>query len=94
MPTFPIPVSLSVAENNTPVNVTVSEGSVAVNLGVETPIVTSTIPDYDGEYVFTPTQETQTVYTNGMRLLHNITINPIPNNYGLIGWNGSILTVS
>jgi hypothetical protein len=94
MPTFPIPVDLTVAENNNPVNVTVSEGSVAVNLGVETPIVTSTIPDYEGEYVFTPTQETQTVGTNGMRLLDNITINPIPSNYGLIGWNGSILTVS
>lgn len=94
MPTFPIPVDLTVAENNNPVNVTVSEGSVAVNLGVETTIVTSTIPDYDGEYVFTPTQETQTVYANGMRLLDNITINPIPSNYGLITWNGSTLTVS
>lgn len=51
-------------------------------------------PLYDGEYAFTPTTEAQTIETNGFALLDNITIAPIPNNYGLITWNGSTLTVS
>ena len=51
-------------------------------------------PAYEGPYSVTPSNAGQTLETNGMRLLDNITINPIPNKYGLIGWNGSILTVS
>ena len=51
-------------------------------------------PLYDGEYAFTPTTEEQTIETEGFALLDNITIAPIPNNYGLITWNGSTLTVS
>lgn len=49
---------------------------------------------YDGPYDFTPTQETQTVLIENKMATDNITINPIPSNYGLITWNGSVLTVS
>lgn len=49
---------------------------------------------YTGEYTLTPTEETQTIPTNGMYMDDNITINPIPSNYGLITWNGSVITVS
>lgn len=51
-------------------------------------------PKYEGEYEVTPTQETQTIPIQGMLATHNITVNPIPGNYGLITWNGSTLTVS
>ena len=51
-------------------------------------------PPYDGPVTVTPGQEEQTLYTNGYSMRSNIVINPIPNNYGLIGWNGSVLTVS
>lgn len=49
---------------------------------------------YTGEYTVTPSAETQTLETNGLRMTDNITINPIPSNYGLITWNGSTITVS
>ena len=49
---------------------------------------------YEGSYIFTPSSVTQTIHTGGTTLLSNITINPIPSNYGLITWNGSTLTVS
>ena len=52
-----------------------------------------TLP-YRGEYEFTPTEDVQTVHINGLRATRNITINPIPSNYGKITWNGSVLTVS
>lgn len=49
---------------------------------------------YSGQYEWTPTQETQTIPISGKTAARNITINPIPSNYGLITWNGSTLTVS
>ncbi|MBQ6501199.1 MAG: hypothetical protein IJI87_07495 [Mogibacterium sp.] len=51
-------------------------------------------PTYTGEMIFTPTEEAQIIHTKETRVLQNITINPIPQNYGKITWNGSILTVS
>lgn len=51
-------------------------------------------PVYHGQTTFTPTDSTQIVPVAGHRLDRNITINPIPSNYGLITWNGSVLTVS
>lgn len=49
---------------------------------------------YQGSYVFTPSAESQTIHTGGTTLLSNITINPIPSNYGLITYNGVTITVS
>lgn len=51
-------------------------------------------PIYTGAYEFTPTQDAQTVLISGLKATQDITINPIPSNYGLITWNGSFLTVS
>ena len=52
------------------------------------------IDAYDGEYEFTPTEDTQTVSIENKMAVQDITINPIPSNYGLITWNGSTITVS
>ena len=51
-------------------------------------------PHYEGETTVTPSQQTQVLDTAGMIMDANIIIDPIPNNYGLITWNGSTLTVS
>ena len=91
---IPVPVQLNVEESINQFALGVSENSVQVSFGVSTQIVTSTVPDYDGPYDFTPSSELQTIETNGYRMTDNVTINPIPNNYGLITWNGSIITVS
>ena len=52
------------------------------------------IPAYAGDYEITPTSETQTIPINGLLAARDITVNPIPSNYGLITWDGSTLTVS
>ena len=57
-------------------------------------VITEPIPDYEGPYEITPTEEAQTLPTAGTKLTDNITVNPIPNNYGLITWNGSFIRVS
>lgn len=49
---------------------------------------------YHGVYDVTPSQETQTLYTANKVLTRNVTVAPIPSNYGLITWDGSALTVS
>lgn len=51
-------------------------------------------PAYEGATEITPSEEAQTLFTNNLRMTDNITINPIPQNYGLITYNGSTITVS
>lgn len=53
------------------------------------------LPDpYPGPYTVTPTQETQTLATAEKSMAQDVTINPIPPQYGLITWDGSKLRVS
>ena len=49
---------------------------------------------YEGSYSVTPSTETQVLNTQYKTMSQNVTINPIPSNYGLITWNGSTITVS
>ena len=51
-------------------------------------------PAYEGATEITPSEETQVLQTNNFRMTENITVNPIPSNYGLITWDGSTITVS
>lgn len=80
---FPIVLPMSVAVS-----------TVSIPVALETSLAVNTDPEYDGAIEFTPTAEAQTVLVGGYRVSQNITINPIPSNYGLITWNGSLLTVS
>lgn len=76
------------------VSVSVDAANMGVALG--TPVVKEyvDVQTYTGEYEVTPSAETQTLDTAGLRLTRSITVNPIPQNYGLITWNGAFLTVS
>ena len=49
---------------------------------------------YVGEYEVTPSALEQILATNGLMKTGNVKINPIPSNYGLITYNGSVITVS
>ena len=51
-------------------------------------------PSYEGDYEVTPSAEEQTLETDQLYMNGNITVKPIPNNYGLITYNGSTITVS
>lgn len=52
------------------------------------------VPAFSGEYTVTPGDEAQTIPCAGLRMTSNITINPVPSNYGRIVWDGSTITVS
>lgn len=51
-------------------------------------------PAYEGEYTVTPSAVAQVLPTAEVWLTDNITVQPIPQNYGLITYDGSIITVS
>lgn len=57
-------------------------------------LVDAAHPHYMDVTEVTPSNLAQVLLTSGMVLDSDITINPIPSNYGLITWNGSVLTVS
>ena len=49
---------------------------------------------YTGPTTVTPGPEAQTLNTAELMVAENIIIEPIPNNYGLITWDGHTITVS
>ena len=49
---------------------------------------------YTGETSVTPSEEEQVLLTNGLYVPSNITVAPIPSNYGKITYNGSTILVS
>lgn len=51
-------------------------------------------PSYTGAYTVTPSAETQLLHTSDFYMQHDIEIEPIPENYGLITWDGHTITVS
>jgi len=88
-----IPLNIQIQPNDINLNVDGAAGQIVpVQLDSKIQIITG--EHYEGEYTFTPTSETQTVNVQGLVCDEDITINPIPSNYGLITWNGSVLTVS
>ena len=64
-----------------------------LNATLETPTVIGA-RQYEGSYTVTPTTQRQTLSTANKLMTDDVTIEPIPSNYGLITWNGSTLTVS
>lgn len=79
-----------------PQSVSVSVNADTMGVALGPPVVKEYIEvqTYTGDYEVTPSDETQTLETEGLRLTRPITVNPIPQNYGLITWNGSVITVS
>lgn len=52
------------------------------------------VDEYSGPYEFTPGNAPQVVAIANKKATADITIAPVPQNYGLITWDGSTLTVS
>ncbi|MDT3386994.1 MAG: hypothetical protein LIR46_04415 [Bacteroidota bacterium] len=92
--TILVPVDVDVVETSIIVDVDVVEEVENVDVDVDTKIVASDTADFGGPYDITPSQSEQVVEIEGLKATHNIVVAPIPNNYGLITYNGSILTVS
>lgn len=57
-------------------------------------VVNVTADEYDGPYDATPSSAAQTFPTTGKLMTADFVVNPIPSNYGLVTWDGAVLTVS
>lgn len=87
--------NLTVSFNPQSVSATVQAASIASGFGDELIIRNLVERDpYVGDYVITPQPEEVVLNTRGKRMTGDVTVRPIPSNYGLITWNGSVLTVS
>lgn len=85
-------VALTVVDDNAIALSVSGEEGIGLTMSAEQLIVDP--PYFDGPYEFTPSASAQTIAIEEKMGRSDIIINPIPNNYGLITWDGSTLTVS
>lgn len=90
---IPYMVPLAVSTDGVAVSLGVQEPQ-SVALGMSVGVYAQIGEHYHGAYTITPSSETQVLDTDTLILDGNITINPIPSNYGLITWDGTNITVS
>lgn len=67
---------------------TPDENSVSINTNVVS------FPEYTGEYDVIPTRQKRVLNTANKVLGSNVVIEPIPNNYGLVEYNGRYIRIS
>ena len=87
-----IPMRVNADTVSVPMRLSSDDVQIQSSIGVAVEIVQA--HPYEGEYHFTPSPSAITVQTGNKYLAEDITIDPIPSNYGLITWNGAYLTVS
>lgn len=76
-------------------NLALANGAESMSIGLtEGMIIISSSDYYTGELMVTPSSEEQTLPTLGKVMPGNVTVGPVPSNYGLITWDGTVLTVS
>lgn len=54
----------------------------------------ATVIAYRGDYSVTPSTQRQFLPTTNKTLSRSVVVEPIPSNYGLITYDGSVITVS
>ena len=91
-----IPSATKISPNVNPQTINVTATPVMMGVGYGYPIARDIVgvDPYEGEYSVTPSEAAQVLATEGKWARHDIVVQPIPNNYGRIEWNGSVLTVS
>lgn len=79
-----------------PQTVTINVNPSTMGVGLGNPVARDLVErdPYTGSYTITPSNESQTLNTRGLRMTDDVVVEAIPSNYGLITWNGSFLTVS
>lgn len=84
-------IPLTVTEGNS-VSLTVTdENTVSLDIGAAFPVYPES---YKGSYNIVPSLHQQIVKVKGLYATEDIIVEKIPDNYGLITWNGSFLRIS
>ena len=82
-----IPATVIITQAPIPARATESAVSIPARAAAE--YITTDAPPYTGPVTFTPTEEAQTIQIAGKAAEQDITINPIPSNYGKVSWDGT-----
>lgn len=79
-----------------PAAMSVEISSASIETGFENQIAREAVErePYEGSYTITPGNSEIVLATKNKRMTDDVTVAPIPSNYGLITWNGSVITVS
>lgn len=72
----------------------VAADGVTLEMGIEAAYSKIEGEPYEGAYTVTPGRTAQVLQTSNKVMTGNVTVNPIPQNYGLVTWNGSVMTIS
>lgn len=86
-------VSLTI-EPSSPLGLAINTEPATLGLAVTGEYIDGGTRTYEGPYEVTPSAIEQVLSTQYLKMAQDVIINPIPNNYGLISWNGAVLTVS
>ena len=89
-----ITVPMRVATSSAPVPVAVGGTAAALQVAVAAGYTMSPEEHYHGEYTWTPSAVAQVIPAAGLVAEQDFVIEPIPNNWGLITWDGTTITVS
>lgn len=87
-----IPMTISATGETVPVTVSSDKETLGLTISPAYQMVEA--DEYDGPYEVTPSSEEQVLLTDGKMMVGNITVGKIPQNYGLVTWNGAFLTIS
>ena len=87
-----VPMRVAVSEASVPM--AAQSGNAALKVAVAAGYTMSPEEHYHGEYTFTPSAQAQVIPTAGLVAEQDFVIEPIPNNWGLITWDGTTITVS
>lgn len=91
---IPVTVPLSIAEDTANISLEVAADAQQIPLEVGMAITPVSGEPYDGLYTITPAGVRQTIPAAGLYAREDFIVEAIPNNYGLITWDGSVLTVA
>lgn len=89
-----IPITLDISPNVYELTVSVDGVTIEQDMAMDMAVQAVTGEHYDGPVTITPGTQAQVLETAGLFVDSNITVAPVPNNYGLITWDGATLTVS
>ena len=93
-PTTTLIVPMSLQENESLIFMELTEGTELIPMSFTAPIqFIENVNYYDGAYSFTPSSAAQTIEIQDLTARQNITIEPIPSNYGRIIYNGATIRV-
>ena len=85
-----IPMMVAISNVSLPVSI----GSSAVALDVSPALAYEVgCEPYEGEYEFTPSDDGQTIRCENKMMMQDITIHPIPSNYGKVSWDGAKIMI-